>query len=45
MQASIQKITPFLWFDDQEAASFYIAVFGNSTIVSTTRYGKDGRLG
>ena len=39
-----QKITPCLWFDTQaeEAAKFYIAVFDNSRIVSTTRYGKAG---
>ena len=39
-----QKITPCLWFDTQaeEAAKFYIAVFDNSRIVNTTRYGKAG---
>ena len=28
----MQKISPFLWFDSQaeEAAKFYVAVFGNS---------------
>ncbi|SPF46262.1 hypothetical protein SBDP1_590039 [Syntrophobacter sp. SbD1] len=36
----MQKITPFLWFDDkaEEAANFYVAVFsardGNSKIIS-----------
>ena len=32
----MQKITPFLWFDDRagEAARFYVSVFKNSTIVS-----------
>jgi predicted 3-demethylubiquinone-9 3-methyltransferase (glyoxalase superfamily) len=35
-----QKLTPNLWFDTQaeEAAGFYISVFKNSRIVSTTRY-------
>jgi predicted 3-demethylubiquinone-9 3-methyltransferase (glyoxalase superfamily) len=34
------QITPNLWFDTQaeEAAGFYISVFKNSRIVSTTRY-------
>jgi len=33
----MQKITPFLWFDGQaeEAATFYTAIFKNSTITST----------
>lgn len=36
----MQKITPFLWFDNQaeEAMNFYVAVFKNSKIVSVTRY-------
>jgi predicted 3-demethylubiquinone-9 3-methyltransferase (glyoxalase superfamily) len=35
----MQKITPFLWFDDKanEAARFYTSVFKNSTI-SEIRY-------
>ena len=38
------KITPFLWFDHnaEEAAQFYVAVFKNSRIVTTTRYGDAG---
>jgi predicted 3-demethylubiquinone-9 3-methyltransferase (glyoxalase superfamily) len=41
----IQRITPCLWFDDQaeEAAQFYTAIFKNSTIVSTSRYGEAGQ--
>lgn len=38
---SAQKITTFLWFDDQaeEAAGFYVSVFGgDSRIAGTTRY-------
>lgn len=33
----MQKITPFLWFNDnaEEAANFYISVFRNSSIIST----------
>ena len=40
----MQKITPFLWFDSQaeEAAKFYVSVFGNSRILKTVRYGKAG---
>ncbi|WP_435627449.1 VOC family protein [Candidatus Ferrigenium straubiae] len=43
MQA-IQKIIPCLWFDDQaeEAVGFYTAIFRNSKIVDTTRYGEAG---
>ncbi|MCE0524220.1 MAG: VOC family protein [Methylacidiphilales bacterium] len=38
----MQKITPFLWFNDQaeEAVKFYCSIFGNSKIVSVTRYDK-----
>lgn len=41
---SIQKITPFLWFDGQaeEAAGFYTAIFPNSKIVKVVRYGAAG---
>jgi predicted 3-demethylubiquinone-9 3-methyltransferase (glyoxalase superfamily) len=40
----VQKITPFLWFDDQveEAMAFYTSVFENSRILSVSRYGKAG---
>ncbi|MEA2382418.1 MAG: hypothetical protein QOH72_2389 [Solirubrobacteraceae bacterium] len=39
-----QKITPNLWFDTQaeDAANFYVEVFKNSRIVSTTRYNDAG---
>jgi predicted 3-demethylubiquinone-9 3-methyltransferase (glyoxalase superfamily) len=38
----MQKITPFLWFDDQaeEAAKFYASVFKNSKVGKITRYGE-----
>ena len=40
----MQKITPFLWFDDQaeEAADFYVSVFRNSWIMSVSRYPDGG---
>jgi predicted 3-demethylubiquinone-9 3-methyltransferase (glyoxalase superfamily) len=40
----MQKITPFLWFDDkaEEAVNLYISVFKNSKIVSVARYGEAG---
>ncbi len=36
----MQKITPFLWFDNQaeEAANYYVSVFPNSKVNQTTRY-------
>ena len=44
MSKSLQKITPFLWFDHQaeEAARFYTSVFRNSKIETVTRYGDAG---
>jgi predicted 3-demethylubiquinone-9 3-methyltransferase (glyoxalase superfamily) len=40
----MQKITPFLWFDDnaEEAVNFYVSVFKDSEIVSVARYGEAG---
>ncbi len=40
----MQKITPFLWFDDnaEEAMHFYVSIFKNSRVVSVTRYGDAG---
>ncbi|NED94595.1 VOC family protein [Phytoactinopolyspora alkaliphila] len=39
-----QKITPFLWFEDnaEEAVNFYTALFDDARIVSVTRYGEGG---
>ncbi|WP_371493815.1 VOC family protein [Kitasatospora sp. NBC_00374] len=39
-----QKITTFLWFDDQaeEAARFYTSLFPDSRIVEVKRYGEAG---
>lgn len=43
MSNRFQRITPFLWFDDQasEAANFYVEVFDNSRILTTTHYSED----
>jgi predicted 3-demethylubiquinone-9 3-methyltransferase (glyoxalase superfamily) len=40
----MQKITPFLWYDDKadEAANFYISIFKNSKVLSVLRYGEVG---
>jgi len=40
----MQKITPFLWFDNQaeEAMNFYVSVFKNSKVLSVNRYGDAG---
>jgi predicted 3-demethylubiquinone-9 3-methyltransferase (glyoxalase superfamily) len=40
----MQKITPFLWFDDQaeDAVKFYVSIFKNSKIGKVTRYGEAG---
>lgn len=42
--APMQKITPFLWFNDQaeEAVRFYTSLFKNSKILHTARYDKAG---
>jgi predicted 3-demethylubiquinone-9 3-methyltransferase (glyoxalase superfamily) len=40
----MQKITPFLWFDNQaeEAVNFYISIFNKSKILNVARYGEAG---
>jgi predicted 3-demethylubiquinone-9 3-methyltransferase (glyoxalase superfamily) len=42
--ASGQKITTFLWFDNQaeEAINFYCSIFKNSKILNVARYGDVG---
>lgn len=42
--ASVQKIVPHLWFEDnvEEAVNFYVSLFGNSAITNVARYGKNG---
>lgn len=39
-----QKITPFLWFDDNadEAINFYLSIFKDSRLLDTKRYGEAG---
>lgn len=45
-QATAQKITPFLWFDDraEEASKFYVSLFENSKVGTVMRYGEAGPL-
>ena len=40
----MQKITPFLWFDNQaeEAMNFYVSVFKNAKVGSVSRYAEGG---
>ena len=40
----MQKVTPFLWFDNQaeEAVNFYVSVFKNSKVGTIARYGDSG---
>lgn len=40
----MQKITPFLWFDNQaeEAVKFYVSIFKDSKIGNVARYGDGG---
>jgi predicted 3-demethylubiquinone-9 3-methyltransferase (glyoxalase superfamily) len=42
----MQKITPFLWFDNnaEEAMNFYTSLFKDSKIVSVQRQGKNGPI-
>jgi predicted 3-demethylubiquinone-9 3-methyltransferase (glyoxalase superfamily) len=39
----MQKITPFLWFDDQaeDAVKFYTSIFKNSKVGRILRYGEE----
>ena len=41
---TITSITPFLWFDHEaeDAAKFYVSLFGNSRINHVSRYGDAG---
>lgn len=40
----MQKITPFIMFNDQAdaAVNFYVSIFRNSKILSSSRYGEGG---
>jgi predicted 3-demethylubiquinone-9 3-methyltransferase (glyoxalase superfamily) len=42
--SSTQKITPFLWFDDnaEAAAELYVSIFKDCKILSVSRYGEVG---
>ena len=44
MATRMQKITPFLWFDDkaEEAMNFYVSIFKNSKRGRVSRYGEAG---
>ena len=39
-----QRITPFLWFDNnaEEAMNFYVSIFPDSKVLGVTRYGETG---
>ena len=43
MPGVVQKITPFLWFDDkaEEAVKYYVSIFKHSKIGSIARYGEE----
>src|SRR5260370_8202093 len=40
----MQKITPFLWFNDkaEEAMNYYVSIFKNSKVGRVLRYGDAG---
>ena len=40
----MQKITPFLWFNDnaEGAMNFYLSIFKNSHALTVTHYGESG---
>ncbi|MBA2114407.1 VOC family protein [Bremerella alba] len=40
----MQRITPFLWFNDQaeEAVEFYLSIFDDSRVLTQTKYGEVG---
>src|SRR5438094_8040874 len=42
-KTNMQKITPFLWFDDQaeEAVKFYTSIFKNSKVGRILSYGEE----
>lgn len=41
----MQKITPFLWFDNnaQEAMNFYVSIFKNAKIISPSSFELEGQ--
>jgi predicted 3-demethylubiquinone-9 3-methyltransferase (glyoxalase superfamily) len=42
----MQKISPFLWFNDkaEDAAKFYVSIFKNSKIRTITHYTEEGAM-
>ena len=44
MRRMRQRITPFLWFDNQaeEAVNFYVSIFKDAKIASVARYDEEG---
>src|SRR5437763_13982313 len=44
MAKQLQRLSPFLWFDQQaeEAAEFYVSIFPNSAIEKVARYTEAG---
>ena len=40
----MQKITPFLWFNDnaEEAMNFYLSIFKDAKLLNASRYGEGG---
>ncbi len=45
MPIAVQKIMPCLWFDTEAeaAANHYVAIFKNSKVLKTARFGNEGR--
>jgi len=45
-KSTMQKITPFLWFNNkaEEAMNFYVSIFKNSKIIRQKRMGDNGPL-
>lgn len=43
--ATVQRITPCLWFDSEaeDAAKFYVSVFEHSRITRISHYGREGQ--
>jgi predicted 3-demethylubiquinone-9 3-methyltransferase (glyoxalase superfamily) len=43
MPVTTQRVTPFLWFDNQaeEAVAFYTSIFKNSKVLTTARYSEE----
>jgi predicted 3-demethylubiquinone-9 3-methyltransferase (glyoxalase superfamily) len=44
MRRATQRITPFLWFDDQaeDAVKWYVSIFEHSKVGSIARYDEEG---